>query len=97
MSDDFATRTDLDGLGRRLNRAEVDIGKHDVRVEKLESWTQDQEVKLDSLEKENTKQDLKAVTMKEEIVKAVTGRVGLYGILVVFAVAAIEFLGKVWK
>lgn len=81
MSDDFATRVEVDGIGRRINRAEVAHAALQAelrqRVAGLESWTQDQEQGLKELNTEMHVLDVKVSGMKDEIVSKLSTRIGI--------------------
>ena len=110
MSDEYATRAEVNGIGGRITTLEIRQAECSAgisqRVKSLESWTEDQEDKLDSLKTEHVRIEIeskdrdgklenKMISLKEEIVKAISGRVGLYGVLVVVAVAVIQVISNV--
>jgi hypothetical protein len=110
VSDEYATRTELNGIGSRITNVEIRQAECSAglsqRVKSLESWTDDQEDKLDTLKTEYVRIEIeskdrdgklenKMVTLKEEIVKAIAGRVVLYGVLVVITVAFIQVISNV--
>jgi hypothetical protein len=112
VADGYVSREELNGVGVRVSQLEIKHAECRAglsqKVLSLESWTKDQEADLNILKEEQKKIEIeskerdakletKMVSLKESIVKEISTRVGLYGVLIVVAVAAIEFLGKLVK
>lgn len=72
---------DLNGFGRRLNKLETDhagcSAETKSEIKTLKTWTQDQEAKLDQLQKDHADMKVTVATMKDEIIGKVSGRMGL--------------------
>jgi hypothetical protein len=96
VSDDLqAVKTDLAGYGKRLNVAEVEQGKQGVRLDKLESWTRDQEEKLDDLSRETHNLALGIQKMRDDIVVKISTRLGIIvGIATILIIVADRVLGQ---
>jgi len=96
VADEFATRNEVNNVGKcitevKVMQAQCCADKH-ARIKTLEKWTDEQETKLDDLNKANQKLEVQVTGMTNDIVNKLSTRTGLMVAVMTVILAALMFL-----
>ena len=101
MADEFATRRDLNGMGKSLNDFKntqaASTADHEARLKHQEDWTKDQEAKLSELKDGQHQLELSIKDVPERVAKKMSTRMTVFGSIIATVLVLIQIVAILIK